>query len=126
MELLTPEQQLQHLNQQYEERRQTAPEHESEKETMSRMLEQQIQQHEPTFSASSHEPRPADTLSGDEQSRVQELVTESFPPSGKGVWAAIKAAKATGDMALLDAFHGALSGELYNHLVESKQIKEVS
>ncbi len=126
MELLTPEQQLQHLDQQYQERRQTAPEHESEQETMSRVVEQQIQQHEPTFSASSHEPRSSEALPMDEQARVQELVTQSFPPAGKGVWSAIKAAKESGDMALLDAFHGALAGELYKHLVESKQIKEVS
>jgi len=126
METLTPEQQLQQIEHEHQIRREAAAESESEYESMSRVVEDKIQEHAPDFQASSHMPRTmTEAMPADEQSKLQELVTESFPP-GKGVWAAIKDAANSNDTALLDAFHAALSGQLYDQLVASKQLKKVA
>ncbi len=127
MENLTPEQQIQQIDQQYQEQHAAAPETEPGHETMSRVVEGVIQQQDPSFKAPSHDTQAMpESMPTDEQSTVQRLVTESFPPVGKGVWAAIKEARQSDDPAVLDAFHAALSGELYDQLVASKQIKQVA
>lgn len=124
METLTPEQQLQQIEQQHQQRQETAPETESGYESMSRVAEQNIQQHEPTFQASSHAPRSVDeSMPADSQSQVQQWVSDAF---SKGVWQAIKEAKDANDPALLDSFHAALAGELYDRLVQAQQLKEVA
>lgn len=124
METLSPEQQLRQVEQDYQKRRQAALETESEHESMSRVAEEKIQQHEPSFQASSHLPMTTtDALPADGQAKVQQWVSEAFT---KGVWHSIKTAKDSGDMALLDAFHAALTGELYDQLVARKQLKQVA
>ncbi|OGN27639.1 MAG: hypothetical protein A2941_01465 [Candidatus Yanofskybacteria bacterium RIFCSPLOWO2_01_FULL_49_17] len=126
MENLTPAEQLQQVQQDYEKRRQNAPETEPEHESMSRVVQEQIRRHEPSFEASSHAPRSIDeSMSAEALSKVQQLVAESFPP-GKGLWSAIKEAKDSTDAATLDAFHAALTGKLYDELVASKQLKQVA
>lgn len=123
-ETLSPEQQLQQVEQDYQKRREAAAEAESEHESMSRVVEEKIQQHEPTFQASSHQPTTmTDALPADGQAKVQQWVSDVFT---KGIWRSIKTAKDSGDMALLDAFHAALSGQLYDQLVASKQFKKVA
>ena len=121
MENLTPEQQLQQIEQDYQKRREAPAESESEYESMSRVAEDQIKQHEPSFQASSHEPVPTPTT--ETPSEVQQLVTEAF---SRGIWQSIKSAHDSGDMALLDSFHAALSGELYDQLIANKKLKQVA
>ncbi len=129
MENLSPEQQLQQLESDYQKRREAiqngGTETETEHETVSRVAEDQIKQHAPSFQASSHAPTTSSgVLTDEDHAKVQQWVSDSFA-SSKGVWKAIKEAAGSGDMALLDAFHAALSGELYEQLVARKQIKEV-
>lgn len=124
MENLTPEQQLQEVQKQYEQRRESSSETEPEHETMSHVVQDQIQQHEPAFQAQTHAPRSVSgSLNDEDQAKIQQWVNDAF---SKSLWQAIKDAKNSGDMALLDAFHAALSGELYDQLVASKKLKELS
>ena len=126
------EQQLRQLQEEYERRRaeinrQAGERHEpmpSERETMSRVVEDTIQEHVPTFQASSHAaPSDDDALSLEEKETVQGWVTIAFTGS---ISSAIKAAKASNDPALLDAFHAALTGELHDQLVVQKKLELVN
>src|SRR3989344_1144155 len=100
----TPEQQLQQLEQEYQRRRQELSqkigeqEQVPEKETMSQVVEESIQQHAPSF---------------------QEWLNLVF---SSGLSAGIKAAQAANDPALLDAFHATLTGELHEQLVAQKKL----
>jgi len=61
-------------------------------------------------------------LSEELRPKVQELVNLAFE---KSLDEAIKTAKATGNEALIDAFHDALVDEMYNHLVERKKLESI-
>ncbi|OGN17395.1 MAG: hypothetical protein A3C88_00685 [Candidatus Yanofskybacteria bacterium RIFCSPHIGHO2_02_FULL_50_12] len=122
----TPEQQLQQLEQEYQRRRQELSqkigeqEQVPEKETMSQVVEESIQQHAPSFQASSHAaPTDSAALSPEEEKQVQEWVNLVF---SSGLSAGIKAAQAANDPALLDAFHATLTGELHEQLVAQKKL----
>lgn len=60
-------------------------------------------------------------LSVELKAKIQELVQLAFV---KSIAEAIKAAKATGNAALIDAFHDALTDELYDRLVERGKLKK--
>ena len=64
---------------------------------------------------------PSNTAA-DLKDKVQELVDVAF---AKSIDDAVKLARATGNAALIDAFHDALVDELYNHLVERGQLKKL-
>ena len=128
----SPEQQLRQLEEKYRQERaqiqqqigERKEEMPSEHETMSRIVEEAIQQHVPTFQALSHSPVSAtDDLSPEEEAKVQTWVTMVFT---KSLTKGIKAAKASDDPALIDAFHAALTGELYGQLVAGKKLETVN
>lgn len=132
MESLTPQQQLQKLEQEYSERKAALEQQATETqesmiaghETMSRVLEGHIQQQVPNFQASSHAPRTVlDSLPPEETAKIQDWINTSFT---QGVWQGINQAKKSGDMALIDAFHAALSGQLYDTLIERKKLESVT
>ena len=133
MESLSPQQQLQQLEKEYQQRRTALEEQASEKqdsvvsghEAMSHVVENQIQQQMPNFQASTHAPRTVsdDTLPPEAMEKIQNWINVSF---SQGVWQAIKEAKQSGDMALIDAFHGALTGQLYDSLIERKKLDQVT
>ena len=126
------EQQLQQLEREYRERRAAieqstaSPEQapETTHETVSKMTEEAIQKHVPTFQAASHSAAAVtDELSDQEKAAVQSWVNLVF---SKSLADGIKAAQASGDPALLDAFHAALTGALHDQLVSSKKLEELS
>ncbi len=128
----SPEQQLQKLEQDYRakraelehqatEHRETLP---SEHETMSKVVEEHIQQHVPVFQASTPAPNGSDdSLPPEERAKVQKWIMDVF---AKGIDAGIKEARASGDPALLDAFHAALTGQLHDILVQRKKLEEIN
>lgn len=65
---------------------------------------------------------PASYLSDALRSKVDELVKVAF---AKSLEEAISLAKATGNAALIDAFHDILVDELYSHLLEKGKIGAV-
>ena len=126
------EQQLQQLEQDYRtkraelerqagERKESLP---SEHETMSQVVQERIQQHVPSFQPTTSAPRNTDdSLPPEEQTKVQGWVTDVFT---KGLDAGLKEARNSGDPALLDAFHAALTGQLHDVLVQRKKLEDVS
>lgn len=94
----------------------------TEHETMSQVVEGAIKQHVPAFQASSHTTTTDDSLPPDVQEKIQTWVNISFT---KGLAEGIKAAKDSNDIALIDAFHSALTGSLYQMLVEQKRMAVV-
>lgn len=61
-------------------------------------------------------------LSGRLKDKVQELVNIAF---GKSIGDAVKKARASGNAALIDAFHDALVDELYNYLIKQGKLKKL-
>ena len=131
----TPSEQLQKIEQEYQQKRAEiesqmkgqgeSAEHApvpSEHETMSQVVEGAIQQHVPTFQASSATTTDDTTLPPDAQEKVQAWVNLAFT---KSLTDGIKAAKDSNDIALIDAFHSALTGHLYQTLVEQKRMEVV-
>ncbi|MEK7645970.1 MAG: hypothetical protein AAB374_02605 [Patescibacteria group bacterium] len=133
----TPEQQVQQLKEEYERRlaeiKQQAPETgesqvESEQipvehQAISETTEKVIQEQVPEFIASSHEPgHSVGELTPEAQEKVQAWVNIAFT---KSLSDGIKAAKYSNDIALIDAFHSALTGSLYQMLVEQKRMEVV-
>ena len=131
----TPTEQLQRIEQEYQQKRaeleqQMKEQGESvegaptptEHETMSEVVEGAIQQHVPTFQASGNTTTSDDTLPPDAQEKVQAWVNLAFT---KSLSDGIKAAKDSNDIALIDAFHNALTGNLYSMLVEGKKLEAV-
>ena len=95
----------------------------SERETLSHAVEETIQRHAPNFQASSHAAQSTDdSLPPEEQTKVQQWITEAFT---NGIDAAIKSARDSGDMALLDAFHKELTGQLHEMLIQRDKLTEV-
>ncbi|HWA64265.1 MAG TPA: hypothetical protein VG866_00165 [Candidatus Paceibacterota bacterium] len=118
METLSPQEQIQRVEQEYQQ--DAAPSHES----MSRVIENRIQEQIPEFKAATHAPRTMEeSLPPEAAETVQSWINTVFT---HGLAEAVKAAKNSGDMALIDAFHGALSGQLYNSLVERGKIDPIS
>src|SRR5262249_28819484 len=93
----------------------------SEYETMSKVVEGTIQQAVPEFQASSHAPVTIsdDVISPQDTEKIQNWINLTFT---KGIWQGIQAAKTSGDIALIDAFHSLLSGQLYQNLIDQKKI----
>lgn len=132
----TPEEQLKQIEQEYQRKRadieqqmkmgnesaEQAPAP-TEHETLSKVVEGAIQQHIPEFQASSHAPVSEDSLPPESQEKVQNWVNITF---SKSLSDGIRAAKDSNDIALIDAFHGALTGGLYKMLVEQKRMEAVS
>lgn len=146
----TTEQQIQQLNEEYR-RRLEAIQHEAtdnpsaeqgvmpvpethenepvplEHQAISQTTEGLIQKEIPEFQASSHTPGPKDeNLSDEAKAKVEEWKTMAHADP----FAAIKAAKdffnQSGDMAVIDAFHGALTAdEQYKEMVQSGKLPEV-
>ncbi|OGM97480.1 MAG: hypothetical protein A2735_01980 [Candidatus Yanofskybacteria bacterium RIFCSPHIGHO2_01_FULL_41_21] len=94
----------------------------TEHETMSQVIEGAIQQHVPEFKASSHTTTTDDSLPPDAQEKIQGWVNIAFT---KSLAEGIKTAKDSNDIALIDAFHSALTGNLYQMLVEQKRVEVV-
>ena len=94
----------------------------TEHETLSQVVEGAIQQHLPAFQASSHTTTTDDSLPPDAQDKVQAWVNLAFT---KSLTDGIKAARDSNDIALIDAFHSALTGHLYQTLVEQKRMEVV-
>lgn len=100
----------------------------TEKEILKEVIGQKINLSIPTQSQppSAVQPPPIaelpSYLSEELKSKVQELVNTAFVAS---IDQAVKEAKATGNAALIDAFHDALVDELYNQLVERGKIEKV-
>ena len=131
----TPTEQLQQVEREYQQKRaeleqkmkeqgesvegEPAP---TEHETMSQVVEGAIQQHVPAFQASANTTTTDDTLPPEAREKVQAWVNLAFT---KSLSEGIKAAKDSNDIALIDAFHSALTGELYKTLVESKKLEAV-
>jgi hypothetical protein len=146
----TQEQQIQQLNEEYKRRLEEIQHHAAENpsaeqgtaslpeihenepvplehQAISQTTEEMIQKEIPEFQASSHTPGPKDeNLSEEAKAKVEEWVaiarTDPF--------AAIKAAKDfvnnSGDISLIDAFHGRLtSDEQYKELIQSGKLPEV-
>ncbi|MBI2026484.1 MAG: hypothetical protein HYS98_01520, partial [Deltaproteobacteria bacterium] len=99
----------------------------SNKELLHEVVGERIQQQAPSFTPAAPKPNSAQTpaLSNpaveDLMPKVQELVDTAFQ---KGLQEAIDEALKTSDFALLDIFHSALVGQLYDDLVERKIIAE--
>lgn len=128
----TPEQQVQQLKEEYErkvaeiqsgsvEARPEAPS--PEHQAVSEVTEGMIQQQNPDFKASSHEPgHSVEGLGAEAQAQVQEYVQMSL----KDPYAGIKAADSTKDAALLDALHGALTSDPnYHQMIKEGKLPEV-
>ena len=117
------------IQNQYETRREEVKklpteQQESPHETMSHIVESNIQQQVPTFQASTHVAQNTDaSLPPEEQAKVQSWVNEVF---SKSLEAGIKAAADSGDMALIDAFHAALTGQLHDQLVAAKKVENIN
>jgi len=94
----------------------------SEHETLSEVVEGEIQKHIPEFKASSHQSKSSDSLPPEAQEQVQGWVAITF---SQGINEGVKAAKVSDDIALVDAFHNALTGNLYQALVEQGKITVV-
>ncbi|HVZ11260.1 MAG TPA: hypothetical protein VG941_02510 [Candidatus Paceibacterota bacterium] len=119
METLSPQEQIGRIEQEYQ-REAAVPGHEA----MSRVVEGHIQEQIPEFKAAAHAPRTmTESLPPEAAETVQGWINTVF---SHGLSEAIKAAKQSGDMALIDAFHGALSGQLYNSLVERGKVEPIS
>ncbi len=131
----SPAEQLQQIEKEYREKRAAVEQMQhqgelaeqapppTEHETLSRVVEGAIQQHVPAFQASSHTAVPTDdALSVEAQAQVQTWVKLAFE---KGLDEGIKAAKNSNDIALIDAFHSALTGDLYRTLIDSKKLEAV-
>lgn len=124
----SPGKQLQQLEEEYRRRRaeikgeteqtENLP---AERETMSKVVEETIQGHIPTFQASVNQSAAA-PLTDEQRSKVQEWVTLVF---SKGVDEGIKAARTANDPALLDAFHDILTGELHDQLVQRGKLEAI-
>ncbi len=131
----TPAEQLQQVEREYQRKRaeieqqmkgqgETAEQAPAptEQETLSQVVEGAIQQHVPAFQASSHTTTTDDSLPPDAQTKVQAWVSLAF---AKSLADGIKAARDSNDIALIDAFHSALTGSLYQMLVEQKRMEVV-
>lgn len=129
----TPEQQVQQLKEEYERKVaeiqsgsvETRPEAPSpEHQAVSEVTEGMIQRQVPDFKATSHEPGHSnDQLAEDARAKVQEWVNMAWT---QGPAASVKAAQESQDMALIDAFHGALTSEaLYHQMIKEGKLPEV-
>ncbi len=120
--------QIPQIQDQYESRRQEveqqpAEQQETTHETMSHVVEQNIQQHMPQFQASTHAARSTDdSLPPEEKAKVDMWLNDVF---AKGLDVAIKEASDSGDAALLDAFHAALTGVLHDQLIAQKKLENL-
>lgn len=56
------------------------------------------------------------------KNKIQELINTAF---GESINKAIKNARATGNAALVDAFHDTLVDELYDHLIERRKLQKM-
>ncbi len=129
----TPEQQVQQLKKEYERRvaeiqkatetgersSEIAPEHQA----VSEVTENMIQEQDPGFKASSHEPgRTADELPEEAQAKVRSWVSLALNDPSAGV----KAAKDSGDPSLFDPLHKALtSNEVFQEMVKRGKLPEL-
>ncbi len=92
-------------------------------ESVSRSTEAEIKEQAPDFMASSHIPgHTNEFLSLREKSIVQGWVGVAFE---KGRAVAIKQAKDYNNPALLDEFHAALTGELYQQMIDQGKLEVV-
>ena len=130
-ETISPEQQLKQLEEDYTRRRveiqkqagESTEVMPSEHETLSHAVEETIQQHAPNFQASSHAAQSTDdTLPPEDQAKIQQWINDAF---ARGIDSAIKEARDSGDMALLDAFHKALTGQLHETLVQQGKLTDL-
>ena len=100
----------------------------SDKEILHEVIGEKIQEHAPTYipkMQSNTTATPATDnipsyMTPELKEKVQELINLAFT---KNIGEAIKSA--TGNSALLDAFHDALVDELYDALIERKKVQEV-
>lgn len=134
----SPEQQVQELQAEYQRRlaeiKDRSPEVESpqeeaeqvfiEHQALSETTEQMIKEQVPQFQASSHEPmHSVDTLSEEAQATVQQWVQIASQDPYK----AVQEAEKSQDIALIDAFHGALTSDKYfADLVKRKLVVELA
>jgi len=134
----TPEQQVQQLKEEYERRLAEIKSHApevgesqiesenipAEHQAVSETTEKMIQEHEPEFKASSHQPGRGidESISPEAQAKVQEWVNLSLANPSAGV----KAAKDSRDIGLIDIYHGALtSNAIYQEMVKRGKLQEL-
>ena len=119
----TVQQEIAQLEKQIAEKR-AGVEAPHEKEVLRQIVGEKIQQHAPSY-------QPAPTKKQDDQfsyndpqlaDKVQELVNLAFT---KGVDDAVRSVAQSGNPALIDAFHDVLVDQLYDTLVERKQLEVV-
>jgi len=135
----TPEQQAQQLKEEYErklaeintrlpevsenntESQPSPAEHQAVSETTEKMIQEQV----PEFKASSHEPGRASEnveIAPEAQAKVQEWINLSLANPSAGV----KAAKDSGDIGLIDVYHGVLtSNAIYQEMVKRGKLQEL-
>lgn len=147
---MTKEQQIQQLNEEYKKQleqiqrgatdnpsaEQAPGEHQEthesepvplEHQAISHTSEKMIQEQIPNFQASSHTPgSKMDDLPEDAQTKVNEWVKMA----GADPYGSVKTVKdyfvKTGDMALVDAYHGAVTSDSkFQELVKTGQLKEL-
>ena len=94
------------------------------KEILHEIIGEQLQTAKPVTPPTQPVPtvEPPSQLSGELQSQVQQLVNAAFTQS---INTAIKQVRATGNPALIDAFHDALTDELYQQLVERGKLEKI-
>lgn len=100
-----------------------------DKETLRQVIGEKIQSFRPPAGqgepAAGYQPPAAGLpsyLSADLKDKVQELTDTAFT---KSISDAVKEARATGNAALIDAFHDALVDELYDYLIERGKLKKI-
>lgn len=135
----TPEQQVQQLKEEYDRRlaeikgqtpevgesqvesEQIPAEHQAVSETTEKVIQEQV----PEFKASSHQPGRSSGHVGiapEAQAKIQEWINLSLVNPSAGV----KAAKDSGDIGLIDVYHGALtSNEIYQEMVKRGKLPEL-
>lgn len=134
----TPEQQVQQLKEEYErklaeinarssevsenntESQPSSVEHQALSETTEKIIQEQV----PEFKASSHEPGRGidDEIAPEAQAKVQEWINLSLANPSAGV----KTAKESGDIGLIDIYHGALTSDaIYQEMVKRGKLQEL-
>lgn len=134
----TPEQQAEQLKKEYEDKlaeikgrsletgesqTETEPipaEHQAVSETTEKIIQEQV----PEFKASSHAPgRGVDEeIAPEAQAKVQEWINMSLSNPSEGV----KAARDSGDIGLIDIYHGALTNnQIYQEMVKRGKLPEL-
>jgi hypothetical protein len=86
-------------------------------------IQQQIPQYQPASQKPASQGNQQSYLDPALQEPVQTLVNIAF---GQGLEVAIKQAVATGNAALIDAFHDVIADQLYQELLTRNKIKQIN